>query len=51
MCVGCTTGVGFCSSGKVTTPVEKQGCTTEACGYVGAERNRIMKMKDLRTRK
>lgn len=36
--VGCTTVVWFCSSGKVTTPVEKHGCTTEACGYVGAKR-------------
>lgn len=32
MCVGWTTGVGFCSSGKVTTPVDTHGCTTEACG-------------------
>ena len=22
----------------MTTPVEKHGCTTEACGYVGAKR-------------
>lgn len=36
MCVGCTAGVGVCSSGKVTTPVDEHGCTTEACGYDGA---------------